>query len=163
MQVQQIFLHKNRGFFVVFEVLTKVYALDNAYSTGILSNHFVSLAKHIVDKNIDSDIENGRLEVVEHIRNALGINNYYSFATKYCSFHNPDTFPIYDSRVVFMLRYFRRKSNFTKFTGNDLKDYQKFYNIISKFREYYRLDFFSLREIDKYLWLTGKECSRVNS
>ena len=81
---------------------------------------------------------------------------FYSFASKYCSHHNQVEFPIYDSYVDIVLRYFRKADKFYNFKNEDLKDYCKFKNILLKFREYYGLQEFSLKELDKYLWQFGK-------
>ena len=70
---------------------------------------------------------------------------FYSFASKYCSHHNQVEFPIYDSYVDIVLRYFRKADKFYKFK-----------NILLKFKEYYGLQEFSLKELDKYLWQFGK-------
>ena len=39
----------------------------------------------------------------------------------------------------------------------DLKKYERFLEIIHKFKQHYNLGNFSLRQIDIYLWLAGKE------
>lgn len=85
------------------------------------------------------------------------IMNFYSFATKYCSHHKPLDFPIYDSFVDTLLKYFRDADNFYEFKNDDLKDYIIFKKILIEFQRYYRLEQFNLKEIDKYLWLLGKE------
>ena len=54
-------------------------------------------------------------------------------------------------------QYFRKTDKFSKFKNADLKDYQKFKNIIIAFIEYYDLEEFNLKEIDQYLWQLGKE------
>lgn len=84
--------------------------------------------------------------------------NIYSFASKYCSHHNPKHFPIYDSYVDKVLCYFRNLKKFPafKFKNSDLKDYAKFKEILIAFRSIYGLDKFNLKEIDKYLWQFGK-------
>ena len=56
-----------------------------------------------------------------------------------------------------MLIYFKGKDKFAKFTREDLRDYTKFRNVLLEFRKYYDLEEYSLRDIDKYLWLCGKE------
>ena len=66
-------------------------------------------------------------------------------------------YPIYDSYVEKVLKYFRKTDKFFNFKNADLKDYQKFKNIIIAFREYYGLEEFNLKEIDQYLWQLGKE------
>ena len=56
-----------------------------------------------------------------------------------------------------MLRHFRNVDAFFDFDNNDLKNYEKFKNIILKFREFYKLEKFSLKDLDRYLWQAGKE------
>jgi hypothetical protein len=55
------------------------------------------------------------------------------------------------------LRYFRNLDNFSKFKTLELKDYGVFKEILIRFREFYELEEYSLKDIDKYLWLLGKE------
>ena len=81
---------------------------------------------------------------------------FYSFATKYCSHHNPEHFPIYDRYVDYVLKYFRKKDKFAKFHNDDLKDYVKFNEILNKFASHYSLEQYSLKELDRYLWQLGK-------
>ena len=38
-----------------------------------------------------------------------------------------------------------------------LKDYVKFKNILIEFKKFYDIDEYNLRDIDKYLWIAGKE------
>ena len=83
--------------------------------------------------------------------------NFYSFATKYCSHHNPVDFPIYDSYVDAVLRYFQKTDGFMEFSQTDLKDYVCFKNILEGFRRRYKLEAFSLKQIDQYIWQLGKE------
>ncbi len=87
----------------------------------------------------------------------VGTKNCYSFATKYCSHHNPIEYPIYDSYVEKVLKYFRKKDKFAVFKNADLKDYQQFKKILLTFRSYYGLEEFNLKEIDQYMWQLGKE------
>ena len=81
----------------------------------------------------------------------------YSFATKYCSHHYSDAYPIYDNYVSTMLYHFSKTDKFDKFSKDDLRNYERFVEIIYKFREFYQLENYSIREIDIYLWLLGKE------
>ena len=82
---------------------------------------------------------------------------FYSFATKYCSHHRPDKYPIYDSYVNKLLKYFRNRDGFMAFKEADLKKYSSYYNIIQSFKSFYGLQAFSVKQIDKYLWQLGKE------
>ena len=57
-----------------------------------------------------------------------------------------------------MLLYYASVDRFADFNKGDLKDYPQFVRIISEFRKHYGLDRFSLRQVDVFLWLAGKEC-----
>ena len=83
--------------------------------------------------------------------------SFYSFATKYCSHHNPLDYPIYDSYVDEMLRYFRNRDNFSDFQNDELKDYVRFKDILIDFRGFYDLDTYNLKQIDQYVWQLGKD------
>lgn len=85
------------------------------------------------------------------------IRNFYSFATKYCSRHNPTEYPIFDSYVEKLLKYFRDTDRFKSFNNDDLKKYSEYKNILLTFRNYYGLEQFNLKQIDKYLCQLGKE------
>ena len=141
------------------DILIKCSALNDFYSTNIFKVHHV--AQHYLKHNIDQRLETGDLTLVEDLT-TIPINGkvhrFYSFATKYCSHHRPDIYPIYDSYVHKLLMYFREKG-YVKFkTGNDLKDYQKYTDIIKSLKKKDKqLDKFTVKEIDKYLWQLGKE------
>lgn len=66
-------------------------------------------------------------------------------------------YPIYDSYVDRLLRYFRDVDGFTHFKNDDLKKYSDFKNILLEFKGFYNLEPFNLKDIDKYLWQLGKE------
>ena len=138
--------------------MIKSAVLNDFYSTNIFS--ILPVAKHILSLNIDVRLKEGDETLVDEIKNIV-INNkpiqFYSFATKYCSHHNPNHFPIYDSFIDKVLRYFRDKDGFSEFKNSDLKDYKKFKVIINDFQLFYGLQKYSLKEIDKFLWQFGKE------
>ena len=140
------------------DVLLKVSTLNNFYSTNIFSVYPV--AKQICSLDIDSRLKEGDPTLVRDLQyvQISGVQkNFYSFATKYCSHHNPSEYPIYDSFVDEVLRYFRDRDNFTEFKNSDLKDYIKFKTVLIDFSRFYGLDQYSLKEIDKYIWQIGKE------
>ena len=139
-------------------ILLKVSALNDFYSTNIYDTFTVS--KHILNCKIDKDLENGSIELVDKIAPVTirgKTRNFYSFASKYCSHHKPEIYPIYDSYVEKMLMFFKKKDKFAKFRKDELKRYKKFLETIHSFRQYYGLAKFSLRQIDIYLWLVGKK------
>ena len=139
-------------------VLLKVSALNDFYSTNIFDTH--SVAKHIVDIDASERILEGDATLVNElalVRIGGKQRNFYSFASKYCNHHNPEAFPIYDRYVDKMLNHFRRKDKFVQFRSDELKRYVAFVRLIRAFRNFYSLDQFSLRQIDIYLWIAGKE------
>ena len=140
------------------EILIKCSCLNDFYSTNIFSIYPV--AKKIFELKIDKRLNEGDPTLVNDIAH-ITINDkdkfFYSFATKYCSHHNNIEFPIYDFFVDRMLMYFKTKDKFASFKQADLKDYAKFKKILIDFKKYYNIDEYNLRDIDKYLWIAGKE------
>lgn len=140
------------------DILLKVAALNDFYSTNIFSVYPV--AKHILSLQIDERLKRGDVTLVSDIQKVTinGVErNFYSFATKYCSHHQPLEYPIYDSYVEKVLCYFRNRDKFASFKTSDLKDYAKFRGTLIDFRSFYSLDQYTLKEIDKYMWQLGKE------
>ena len=140
------------------DVLLKCATLNDFYSTNIFSIYLV--AKHIVNLDIDQRLQNGDITLVnemQHISISGKVRNFYSFATKYCSHHNAEDFPIYDSYVEQVLFHFQKEHGFSKFKLTDLKDYTIFKSVLVDFRNYYGLVEYSLKQIDQYLWQFGKE------
>ena len=135
-------------------ILLKVSTLNDFYSTNIFS--VFPVAKHILALDIDRRLADGDPTLVDDIK-AVGRRNHYSFATKYCSHHNPLEYPIYDYYVDKVLKYFRDLDGFCAFKSEDLKRYPEFKNIVLAFRSYYNLTQYTLKEIDQYLWQLGKE------
>ncbi len=142
----------------VIDILLKASTLNDFYSTNIFSIYPV--AKHICDLNIDERLKDGDVTLVGDIQ-YVTINekekNFYSFASKYCSHHNPFDYPIYDRYVDEVLRYFKNRDSFSDFQDSDLKEYIKFKGILIDFRAFYGLNQYSLKQIDQYVWLLGKE------
>jgi len=147
--------NRNTG---LVEILLKVSALNDFYSTNIYDTN--SVARHIHKLDIDASLARGDLDLVDRMANvSFGgkIRRVYSFATKYCSHHAPDVYPIYDSYVDEMLWFFNKKDRFAKFKRADMKNFPAFVEIIDQFREYYGLCKFTRKQTDIFLWLAGKE------
>lgn len=140
------------------DILIKASSLNDFYSTNIFS--IFSVAKHIQKLNIDERLKKNDETLVNDIAN-VEINGkkktFYSFATKYCSHHNPVEFPIYDSYVEKVLIYFNKKDKFHNFKKEDLKDYSKFKETLIAFKKFYNIDEYNLKDIDRYIWQLGKE------
>lgn len=140
------------------EILIKCSCLNDFYSTNIFLIYPV--AKNIYDLRIDKRLKAGDPSLVNdiaHVKIGGKDKTFYSFASKYCSHHNAVEFPIYDYFVDKMLMYFQKQDKFSNFKKNDLKDYVKFKKVLIDFKKYYDIDNYNLRDIDKYLWIAGKE------
>ena len=143
-------------------VLLKVVTLNTLYSTMIrvYSNHptVYDVARHIVDQKIDSDLDLCLPELVRKIskidKNKKTYYNY-SFATKYCSFHQPESYPIYDSRVNEYLWHLKSLGGLRKLKRNALWIYPEFKKIVDEFRDRYCLQEFTYKQIDAFLYLNG--------
>src|SRR5712672_760122 len=86
----------------VGEVAVKLAALNGLYATNILA--VVQVATHIADLGIDARLAEPAIDasLIEEIATVSikgKVRRNYSFATKYCAFHRPDLYPIYDSVV----------------------------------------------------------------
>jgi hypothetical protein len=137
--------------------------LNDLYGTNIFST--ISVARNILSLKIDKKLESGDLGLVNKIAKVKigGKNkNFYSFATKYCSHHKPMDYPIYDSNVEKVLMHFLKKDKFYEFKKGDLRNYPKFKDILLKFREYYNLGEYNLKDIDKYLFQVGRKYFKKN-
>ena len=139
-------------------ILVKCSTLNDFYSTNIFKVYPVAL--HILSLNIDERLDNNDPTLVNDIANVTinGKDKYfYSFASKYCSHHNPLNYPIYDSYVEKVLKHFRNETPLLKFDNNDLKVYKKFKSILIKFQQLYNIEEYSLKDLDRYLWQLGKK------
>lgn len=139
-------------------VLLKVTALNAFYSTNIFDTFTV--AKHILALNVDSRLSEGDYALVNDIAKVtIGGKgkNFYSFASKYCSHHKPATYPIFDYFVERLLLHYKREDNFDDFEQSDLREYGRFVEVIRRFQGFYELGDYSLRDIDMFLWMAGKE------
>lgn len=148
----------------VGEVGVKVAALNGLYSTNIFG--VVQVARHIVSLNIDATLAEHAVnfDLVERIANVEisgRRRRNYSFATKYCNFHRPDGYPIYDSLVAGVLNtLLQQGETFDTFAPDEQHwgaDYAIWHRSVSRFRTHYGLESFSARDIDKYLWMLAKE------
>lgn len=142
-------------------VLLKSIVINSLYSTRLLAQAIVPVAEHILALNVDQAIQRGDSSIVDKIARVKISDseqrNNYSFATKYCSFHNLHKYPIYDSFVHRLLMAYKKQSRFAHFTGSELRDYPKFKGILHKFKDFYGLTDIGFRELDMFLWGYGKE------
>ena len=139
-------------------ILIKCSVLNDFYSTNIFKVY--PIAKHILGLNIDDRLNKHDPTLVNDIANVTisGKSKYfYSFASKYCSHHDPLNYPIYDSYVEKVLKYFKKKDKLIKFSNDDLKHYELFKQILLDFQKAYNIEEYNLKDLDRYLWQLGKK------
>ena len=147
------------------EVVVKTKVLNTLYSTHILAVNRV--AKHITNLGIDPDLKAGKAEVVDRIAKVQlkdKTRYNFSFASKYCNWHNPTAYPIYDGNVEACLWYYKKEGGsfaaalaergiaFPRYGY----DYPEFVRIVNAFRDGYKLTSFTYKQLDKLLWSLGK-------
>lgn len=140
-------------------VLLKVVAVNSLHHTHIFAVDAVARHIHTDIPKIDSALAAGSLDVVPQIAKVdiQGKHyNLYSFATKYCSQHNPAAYPVYDLRIEHSLCALQKLSPFAAFSHADLCDYSKFIAIMTAFRDVHGLGSFSFQQIGKYLHQQGE-------
>ncbi len=172
---------KNSKNDVLLEVLKKVTLLDNFYRTRIPKNNIVPIARHIVYLEIDKYLYTNPIntdlvnkiayqqtkyktkdfktdkEVYKDLQ--IKINHVYSFASKYCSWHNSE-YPIADSYSKGMLYYINKAEAFYKDDKNELpsksslNDYKVFFDMYMAFKKTYfdGMSDITNKVIDTYLW-----------
>ncbi len=166
-------------------VLRKVALLNAFYSTQLFNNpgkadgrkknvDIQTMAKHIVtlskEKNLDKLIMSScakdrayAIRLIRCIDESL-YSDAYSFATKYCSWNNPNAFPIVDRYSKGMLYYLCRTSEHifghfhSPITQSKLSEYDSFCGVHQSFREaiFQKTGYnCTCKDIDKFLWLFG--------
>jgi hypothetical protein len=139
-------------------VLIKVVAVNALYYTNIYALQAVASHIHLNHSEIDAALAAGSPDIVDKIAKIKvsgKIYNFFSFATKFCSWHNPLAYPIYDSHVDHYLWTLQKQDHFKGFLHPQLWDYPKFLEIMIAFKQTHGLTDFSFKEVDKFLFLEG--------
>ena len=137
------------------EVLLKVAAINQLYNAQMFTTAIYPVAKLICELDIDPKLNQGSLDVVSRVAyDEIGQRKRYVFATKYCHFHRPDAYPIFDDVAASLICSYQEKDGFATptFTKDDLRQYPTYKDIIEKFRSHYLLTAISFRHLDKFLW-----------
>ena len=173
------------NFHCVFAI---VKLINSLYSTQIQDVHLKAVSAHIVELekscNLSELINNSDPLVVKNIANTKGIieksnneqnkervslekkplkrsYNCWSFATKYCAFHNPE-YMIYDSIIrkeLVSLEVVKKESEI--YIGGSIdasyKKYLCYCESIKKLRMNIKLpENISNKDFDKFLWIKNK-------
>lgn len=166
---------KNKSQTDINRVIAKISIINQIYSTRVKNIDTYWLAKLITSngeklkKFIYSNEPEKRVKAVHIIANSKKetndenmkkMNNHYSFATKYCSFHNPDAFPIYDSYISAVVKANAGKgcekvTNITSFNS-----YGNFCKAMGELKKTFSQKLnknITAKEFDQFLWLYFKE------
>ena len=145
-----------------WQVLLKVTALNVLYKTRIMNVYPVVETILGVGRKLDSLISRGDpaavdlMKMVKFAKREKTVN-FFSFASKYCHFHQPDKYPIYDQYVDAALRKLRREKKLA-FESDALnrEAYAPFKSVIDTFIGMYATGC-SYDPVDKFLWRKGKD------
>ncbi len=140
-------------------VVIKIVAINSLYHARVLDVDLHPLALHIHGiENLDGKLAEGDLEVVDEIWKAKGTRqHYFSFATKFCNWHNQEGYAIYDTYMWEALCGYRKQKSGFAFKDAECKDYACFHAVVKRFQSVYEPGNCSLKKIDKFLWLLGYE------
>jgi hypothetical protein len=136
-------------------VFLKVLVLNRLYSTRVNDIDVEPLAHHIAGLGIDPLLDQEALEAVDLITNCPDLKKYLSFASKFCSWHKPTVYPIWDGNVRACLWAYKKQHQFAPFHNYDLWVYESYRAIIIAFRAHYDLDSLTFKELDKFLYRSG--------
>lgn len=152
--------HKNEK---IEHVLLKVVTINALYHARVLDVDLHPLAVHIHGiQDLDEKLKNGNLQVVDEIWKSEGTRkHYFSFATKFCSWHNQEAYAIYDTYMWEALCAYRKEKSGFAFKDAECKDYLGFHAVVKRFQSVYDLGDCSLKTIDKFLWLFGYELTKA--
>lgn len=137
-------------------IYVKVITINALYHARVLDKDLQAVAEHIFTLNLDDKLKDGDPVAVDLIYNCPKTKRYFSFATKYCSWHNQNAYAIYDGNVYEVLCGYRRQDKNFKFKDQvDLFDNKAFVALIRRFMSIYELEQYSLKQVDKFLWMLG--------
>ena len=140
----------------ISHVLLKVLVLNKLYNTRVDDIDVEPLARHIAGLSIGPILDRGALEAVGLIADCPGLKKkYFSFASKFCSKHEPEVYPIWDGNARACLWAYKKQEQFASFRNYDLWVYESFRATIVAFRDHYGLDCFTFRQLDKFLYRSG--------
>jgi hypothetical protein len=139
------------------QVLIKCVVLNRLYSTNIFDIY--SLRDHILRLDIDARLARGDPSLVNALadfRRGRKKRWLISFASKYCAWHRPEAFQIFDGLVEWILLEYKKRYEFANFGRFDLRDYPTFVTVLDRFRSRFGLEEFSRKDTDKFLWIEAK-------
>lgn len=167
-------------------LFARVALLDRVYSTRLRNDenddvvHIEKMVNYLYEsrERLKEIFSCSNSDPYEAVKAVMGVsydekgikrfNNVYSFATKYCSFMNPDKYPIYDSHVKEAIKKLLPDSKSIEVYANSLDELNKqegYHNLCKAIIEIKENVFsensWSTRDIDKILWMSQKHPIRA--
>lgn len=140
-----------------WSVSVKAVLIDDLYDTK--AYYYYNIAKHIMKIGLDSLLDEGTSRAVH----ALGFvrlddqdMQFLTFASNYCHWHRPQTYPMMNPVVQQVLWSYRSVLD-GDLTWEQLDTYDGFWDALREFQEQLGLQDLSWRELDKGLRMLGCE------
>ena len=141
------------------DIRVKCEVLNELYSTVIFDT--ATVARHISLANIDERLLRADITLVDAIKEVTFTSGrsreLYSFTTKYCHFHRPDIYPIFDRYVCEALWHINKEHEFSGLLTQKecMRTYTIFVRVLHDFCEHFGIKGLSYKQVDKYLWSYG--------
>lgn len=140
---------------------THLALYQNVFSISDIADIIVDLA---INYNLDTLIQNGETQAIEKIAQACKLKgiNLFSFATKYCCYHNicvygKDDYSIYDSVFATYLPYYASVSTYKIETCRANMDYKSYNKLIENILNTHKINIPDRRRLfDNFIWKTYK-------
>ncbi len=146
------------------QVLAKMCVINSLYSAGVRKKQLCGIATYISKiSDLDKKINSGDMQAFYDISNTSeDLFNVPVFASKFCHFHNPKKFPIYDKFSRKALAYINRIEKFSGlFEERDIQDYRIYKEKIDLYLKVLPTKY-NYKKIDQFLWLYGYELEKEN-
>lgn len=159
---------QNRSNQDIAQVLAKVAVLNQLYRTSIF-NIRTAAERIAALPDLDQLLSGGAPEAVDLVADIkIGSKPtvFLSFATKYCSWHNQNAYPIFDVNVDNCLWAYKNQDHFADYAGSYCsvgtasQRRENFFKVVTAFRKHYGLNTVSLKQLDKFLYLQGQKLGK---
>jgi hypothetical protein len=118
-----------------------------------------AMAQHILNLKIDDALESSDKQVVMDIAQITyrgEPRNFYAFASRFCCYHYPAVYPIYNPTIDQVLRVYYKRTRATVLPENLLTDYPSFSNLMEEYKDNFHLPLRHYWELDKFIWAYGQ-------
>ena len=119
-----------------------------------------AMVAHIVSLNIDANLQSKDHQIVMDIASLEFRGQprfYYAFATRYCCYHHPEIYPIYDLLIEQFLRLHYKRINGTAIEDQQLLEYTAFKILMEEYLNASHLPLSNYWELDKFIWTYGQQ------